>query len=228
MPAATKDLKPYPFHDGGVNENAAIRVIRMVIPNCPADPSPTLVRRDGTEVPNPRYTGDPNCQQVYQINNHGRWDVSKCIELGHDPYHTTFRKSIVEDVVGDDGYVTDTRTRIAVEKRLNVIAVSVNPRHSSGMDVALAEARGCKRLSDFGFSDPCEFRSCSAPQRVATRYGNYCSERHARLIAADLTEKFLPIGGDPLSEDKALREREELLGNMNIDAREIKKVRASG
>lgn len=222
MPETQETLKPYPFHDGGVNENAAIRVIRMVIPNCPSDPAPTLVRRDGSEVPNPRYTGQPNCQMVYRINNHGRWDVSKCEELGHDPWHTVIRKPITEDIVGEDGYVTETRVRIAIEKRLNVIAVSLNPRHSTGMEMALAEARGCRRLSTFGFADPCEFRSCANPQRVTTRYGNYCSERHARLIAADMQEKFLPVGGDSISEDKAMREREEILGNLNIQSREIR------
>lgn len=225
--AGSVKLKPYPFHDGQTNENAAIRVIRLVVPTCPADPNPEIIRKDGTTVPNPRYTGDPNCQMVYRKNNSGVWDVEKCEALGHDPWHTTFRKSIVEDVVGDDGYVTNTRTRIKTETRLNVIAVSHNPRHTTATEVALAMARGCRRLSDFGYADPCEFRSCSQPQRVTTRYGNYCSERHARLVAADWLEVALPIGGDPVSEDKAMRQRDELLDNLPIQARELAEAKFS-
>ena len=72
-----KALQPFPFTEGGVNENAAIRMVRMVIPLCPADSNPEILRRDGSSIPNPRYTGEPNCQQVYKFNNMGRWDVSQ-------------------------------------------------------------------------------------------------------------------------------------------------------
>jgi hypothetical protein len=211
-----KALRPYPFQDGGVNENAAIRMIKMVIPICPADPNPEILKRDGTSVPNPRYTGEENCQQIFKINNEGRWDVDKCIARGHDPYHTTFRKTIVEDVVGEDGYVIETKTRVKSEKRLNVIQVSDNVRHSTKMEVALALARGCKFLEDFGIEAPCEFRNCVKPVKVDTRYGKFCSERHARLVGADARQIFLLVGGDPYTQDKALEEREQTLENINI------------
>ena len=214
--AGVKKLAPYPFRDGGVNENAAIRMIKMVIPLCPADPNPEILKKDGTSIPNPRYTGEENCQQIFKINNEGRWDVDKCIARGHDPYHTTFRKTIVEDVVGDDGYVIETKMRVKSEKRLNVVQVSDNIRHSSRMSVQLALARGCKFLDFFGIEAPCEFRNCTKPVTVDTRYGKFCSERHARLVAADAKELSLPVGGDPYTHEKAIEERERMLENINI------------
>ena len=211
-----KALLPYPFHDGGVNENAAIRMVRLVIPQCPVDGTPELKQRDGTWKPNPNYTGEPNCQMAYALNRGGKWDVDKCIELGHDPFHTTFRRPRMEEVLDDEGYVTETKVRYVVEKRLNVIQVSDNERHSSGREIALALARGCKFLEEFGYLSPCEFRACSQPQRVETRYGKYCSERHARLVAADKRQIMLPIGGDPYSAEQSRREREDILDNLNI------------
>lgn len=211
-----KKLKPYPFRDGGVNENAAIRMIKMVIPLCPADPNPEILRRDGTSIPNPRYTGEPNCQQVHKFNNMGRWDVAGCEALGHDPWHTVFRKTILEDVLDEDGWVVETKTRVKSEKRLNVIQVSDNPRHTARTEVALALARGSRFLADFGIEAPCEFRNCTKPVEIKTRFGMYCSERHARLVGADFKGILLPVGGDPYTQEKALEQREELLENINI------------
>lgn len=218
---------PYPFHDGGVNENAAIRIIEFAKPNCPRESNPEISRKDGTSVPNPRYTGEESCERIYRINSQGIWDVAHCIELGHDPFYTYFRKNVIEEVVGDDGYVTESKVRVLKEKRLNVIHVSDNIRHSTGQEVNLAIARGSIPLKDFvctcsqhpfkhKHEVPCEFRNCNQPQNIDTRYGWYCSERHARLIAADKQKKILPVGGDPYSADQAMSEREEILGNLNI------------
>lgn len=226
-------LKPYPYSDGGVNENAAVRMVKMVIPNCPADPNPEILQRDGKSIPNPRYTGEPNCQQVYAKYqpSTGVWDTDQCERLGHDPWHTTFRKKVVEDVVDerptievdgaevpnpDYGYVISERVRVKSEKRLNIIQVSINPRHTSGTEMALAIARGARFLEDFGIESPCEFRNCTKKQQVDTRYGKYCSERHARLVAADFRRIMLPVGGDPYSEEQALQEREETLESIVI------------
>ena len=209
-------LKPYPFTDGGVNENAAIRMVKMVIPQCPADPRPEILKKDGTSIPNPRYTGEENCQQVFKINDSGKWDVDKCIERGHEPYYTVFRKTVVEDVVGEDGYVTETRQRVKSEKRLNVIQVSDNPRHTSGTEIARALGRGCKFLEDFGIESPCEYRNCTKKVKVDTRYGKFCSERHARLVGADRKKLMLPIGGDAYTQDQALSEREEMLEGVAV------------
>ena len=218
---------PYPFHDGSVNENAAIRIIEMAKPNCPRESNPEISRKDGTSVPNPRYTGEESCERIYRINSQGRWEVDRCIELGHDPYYTYFRKNVIEEEVGEDGYVKESKVRVLKEKRLNVVHVSDNIRHSTGQEVNLAIARGCIPLEDFvctcslwpykhKHEVPCEFRNCNKPQNIDTRYGKYCSERHARLIAADKQRKILPVGGDPYSNDQAMSEREEILGNLNI------------
>jgi hypothetical protein len=209
-------LKPYPFHDGGVSENAAIRMISMVIPNCPVDGTPEIKGRDGVYRPNPNFTGEPNCQQAYKINNHGIWDVKRCEELGHDPWHTKFRRPVVKEVLDDDGWIIETRTQYQVEERLNVIQVSDNPRHSNRTEVAQALARGCRFLEDFGYASPCEFRNCTQPWTIDTRYGKYCGERHARLIAADFQRVMLPVGGDPYTEGQAAEERESILANLNI------------
>ncbi len=209
-------LEPYPFHDGAVNENAAIRMIRMVIPQCPVDSLPEIKNKDGSYTPNPNFSGEQNCQMAYKINNAGVWDVAKCESLGHDPWHTTFRRPILKEVLDDDGFVVDTKVQYKVEKRLNIIQVSLNQRHSNGMEVALAQAKGCRFLESFGIASPCEFRNCSQPQRIDTRYGKYCSERHARLVAADERHMMLPVGGDPYSEGQAMDERQQMLDSINI------------
>ena len=142
--------------------------------------------------------------------------MSKCEALGHDPWHTTFRKTVTEDVVGPDGYVTETKVRVKSEKRLNVILVSDNIRHTNRAEIALAIARGCKFLEDFGIESACEFRQCTKKVQIDTRYGRFCSERHARLVGADQRKIMLPISGDPYTRDEAMDQREQLLETINI------------
>ncbi len=210
-----KSLKmaPYPFHDGAVNENAAIRMIRMAKPFCPVT---TNMDDPGIKTGTKKYTGDANCQERFKKNNQGVWDVEKCESLGHDPFYTTFRRVEEVNVVDDSGMVTGKRQTEIHERRLNVTQVSDNSRHSNGMDIQLELARGSRFLEAFGIESPCEFRNCVKPKQVKTRYGEYCSERHARLVAADKRGILLPIGGDPYTEDQTLREREDILENLNI------------
>ena len=209
-------LKPYPYHDGQVNENAAIRVQRFVLPLCPVDGNPELKQRDGSYKPNPNYTGQQNCMQVYQLNKQGAWDVEKCIGLGHDPYHYKLRRAVIEEDVDENGYVTDSRIRYIVETRLNIVPVSDNPRLASGQLVRQAVMRGAKTMEEFGYLSPCEFRACSQPQRVDTKYGKFCTERHARLVAADRRGVLLTIPSDPYSAEQAIREREDALEKFNV------------
>lgn len=209
----TQALKPYPFHDGAVNENAAIRMLRMAKPFCPVTTNmddPGI--KNGTKV----YDHNGSCQERFKKNNQGVWDVAKCVELGHDPYYTTFKKVTEENIVDEQGVVTGKREIVMSERRLNITQVSDNPRHSNGMDVQLELARGSRFLEELGYKSPCEFRNCTKDKKVQTRFGSYCSERHARLVAADRNEIFLPVGGDPYTEEKALRERDQVLNNLSI------------
>ena len=186
--------RPFPFHESGASDNAPIRIVRMWKPECPVDPTPELRQKDGTYRPNPRYTGGDNCQQVYKLNNQGVWDVAKCESFGHDPWHTVFRKVLVEDVVDPDtGEVTKTKNKIVVERRPNIVSITLNVRHSSGTELLLAKARGYKTIDEYGaehpdewFESPCEMRACTNKVTLRTeRYGDFCSERHARLVAAE-------------------------------------------
>lgn len=211
-----KGLKPYPYHDGTAKENSAVRTICLVMPLCPVDGNPEIKQRDGSYKPNPNYTGEQNCQRVFEIDRGGIWDVSKCIERGHDPYYTKLRRAVVIEETDENGVVIDTRVKHVVEKRLNIIRVSANPRIASGRLPALMIARGGKPLEEFGYASPCEYRSCSQPQRVDTRYGKFCSERHARLIAADLRQMLITVPSDPYSAAQANREREDALEALNI------------
>ena len=221
MATAKPKLKPYPFREGGAKDNLPIRMVRMVAPYCPADPRPELVLPNGDSVPNPHYTGEPNCQFEYRLNNMGRWQVEKCIELGHDPYYTTTRRRVLEEVVGDDGFVTESKVRIKVSKVLNVMPVAVGVRYTDGKEYDLAVARGYKHLEEFGYASPCEYRQCSQPQRLKTRFGNYCGERHARLIGAMVRGIMLPIAADEAAREKTDAEREDLLERVNIGAVEL-------
>jgi len=209
-------LKPCPYTDGAVSETAVTRVIRMVAPYCPVDGTPEIRTRDGKYVPNPNYTGETNCQQAYKINNQGRWDVEKCVSLGHDPYHTKFRRPILEEILDDEGYVMETKVRYKTEKILNIVQISDSMRQTSGREVELAKARGHKFLEEFGMASPCEFRNCTRPQQVQTKYGRYCSERHARLVAADKKRIALPVTTDPYIREETKDEREALLENISI------------
>ncbi len=212
-PAAPAKLKPYPFHDGAVNENAALRMVRMAKPACPIT---TNMDDPGIKNGTKKYTGDANCQERFKKNNQGVWDVERCESLGHDPFFTTFKRVEVTNLVGADGTITGQKQTEINERRLNVVQVSDNPRHNTGMSIQLELARGSRFLEDLGYISPCEFRNCVKEKRIKTKFGEFCSERHARLVAADRNEIFLPVGGDPYTEDKTMREREQILGAQAI------------
>ena len=193
-----RKLKPFPFFEGGVNENATIRMIRMVKPECPIDPNPEIKQPDGSMKANPRYTGEDNCMQVFKLDNYGHWAVLRCEALGHDPYFSTRRTPLVEETVDDDGYITETKTRYRKQRVPNIVPVSDNIRHSSGKEIERARGKGYKFLWECGYQSPCEFRACSRSWNIETQYGRYCSERHARLIGAE--DKLLILGSPAFRE----------------------------
>lgn len=213
-----KKLKPYPFRDGGAKDNIPIRMVRMAIPYCPCDPRPELMDKAGNVFANPHFTGEPNCQEEYKLNNMGRWDVQKCIDLGHNPYFTVRRQKIVEEEVDENGYVTGVKTRVKKTELLNIRPIPVSVRHSTNKRMEIEVARGARPLSDFGYESPCEYRGCSARVTIETRYGRYCNERHARLIAAAERGVLLPISADTGGEtaDKTEMEYEDLLERIRL------------
>ena len=225
--------KPYPFHDGSPDENAAIRVIRMWQPVCPVDPTPEIKQKDDTYKANPRYTGEQSCQMLYALNSFGVWDVDQCERVGHDPWHTVIYKRLSVDVVDEDtGDITEQKTKIVKEVRPNIVAVSDNIRHSSGQELALARARGCLTFDEYGalhpdewYESPCEFRACSQPQRIQTIYGKYCSERHARLIAADKRGIMRYLRNvrdvDEVYQDSKQLENEERIEGIRLGTKEL-------
>ena len=226
--------KPYPFSETGASDNAPIRTIRLVKPECPVDPTPEIRQRDGSYKVNPRYTGEENCQFKYRLNMQGIWDVEQCESLGHDPWHTEFRRRLVDDVIDPEtGEVTTQKTKIMVERRLNVVAVSLSERHTSGTELQLAKARGCLTFDEFGerfpdewYETPCEFRQCSRKVTMTTRYGDFCGERHARLCAGEQKGilRFVPNEADPHRGGQAAlgMEYEGRMESINLGAKEKK------
>ena len=217
--AQEKKLKPYPYLDGGSRDTAAIRMIRMAKPECPIDPNPEINMRDGTTKANPKYTGEANCQQAYKLDNYGHWAVLKCEALGHDPYFRVTRTPRTEEVVDDEGYVTETKVRYLKQRLPNVVAISDNIRHSSGKEVERAVGAGMKFMWEIGYKSPCEFRGCSRDWKIETQYGRYCSERHARLIGADVKRKIMHVVTDAEMADDVKEMNEETLDTIALQER---------
>jgi hypothetical protein len=215
--AVEKKLKPYPYNDMGSNPNSAIRMIRMGKPQCPIDGMPELKQRDGTYKANPNFTGEVNCQQAFKLDNYGHWAVLKCEKLGHNPYFRKVRRPFTEEVVDAEGYITETRTRYKMETLPNVINVSDNVRHSSGREIERALGKGCKFIWELGYQHPCEFRGCSQPWRIETKYGRYCNEQHARLIGADVKRKVMNIVTDAEMADDVRELNEEILDAIALE-----------
>lgn len=212
-------LKPYPYREaGGATDIGAIRSLKMVAPYCPIEGNPL---RGG--APNPRYTGEMNCQQAFRLPGQGRWDIEACEKAGHKPYYFTQETVHLENVVDKDGVISGQREIRRGGEKLNIIEVALSVRQETGNSMNLAVARGVRTLESFGFSSPCEYRQCFQPKRIHTKFGEYCSERHARLIAADFKKKILPLrGGDPNTEDQMQDERDEILDAINLGATPIR------
>jgi hypothetical protein len=204
---ATPSLKKYPYKGMGVSENAAVRVVWMVMPQCPVPINPDDPKFD-IEV--------PNCQAGRF--RPGWWD--ECEKLGHRPYVTVIDKIIEEKQYDDDGYEVpgSTRSRRIRKERLNVTQVTHSIRHDSGHEVQNNLARGFKFLPDLGYENLCMMRSCERPAEIKTQYGIFCNERHARLIGADTENEFLYAG------DSAADRKEKAKQLAAIDLGQIEAV----
>jgi len=215
MPTATstKALKPYPYKGSGVNENAAVRMVKMVVPQCPCESDADAQRiedafeRQGLKRrtrPIQKYRGIDNCQSGRF--RYGWWE--DCEAKGHNPYWSSTVTQREETVTDENGYVTGTRIKEVIKEHLNVVQVPVSRRHDSGQAVPLARQRGAKFLHELGFKNVCEMRNCENPARLRFKFGEFCSERHARLVQADNKKVMLIVGGDEESQWQEKREEQ--------------------
>lgn len=200
--------KKNPYRSMGVNENAALRMVKMVQPLCPI---PAAGKREEFDKLFPEYLGQVSCQ----AGRYRRGWEKECEAAGHNPYYYTRRQVVIEPVIGDDGMITGQKQRILETSGPNVNPVALDVGHDSGEAVIKAIARGFKYMTDLGYEEICQFRACESPVKVKTRFGNYCTERHARLIGARVLKKFLVIEGVGEDFDWA-REREEQLGSIQL------------
>jgi len=180
----------------GVKEAMSYRRLVMVRPICPLDDNETrrrVVNGEVVEVPNPNYTGEPNCQRTF-AGAVGWWDY--CTEQGHDPYFTTKRVTLEEEQEEEqpDGTVliTGTSRKKMKIRALNTVSVAAHTRVNSGQGPAIAhQVKGYRTLPEMGYAPVCDYRNCEMKVQKATRYGNFCSDRHARLVGADVEGIFL-------------------------------------
>lgn len=181
--------KQIPGFSQGVRQNAAARMVKLGQPICPNSKVKMIRTPEGRWIadPNP----DParqNCQSDTGPDGSGRvgwWDA--CEQRGHDPYYTTRVWFSEEDEVDETtGEVTKTRRVRHEDRRPNIAQVAAHTRVNSGKGVVhKMERHGFRRLKDMGFEEVCQFRNCQNPVKVTSRYGLYCGNEHATLIAAD-------------------------------------------
>jgi hypothetical protein len=206
-------LKSLPQTQIGLKEISTTRMKLVARPICPVDDKPTIQRLlDGqvVEVSNPNYTGDANCQTETR-SAPGWWNM--CLARGHDPYYTK-RTVIQRDPVFDDeGYVLRYREKPIEVKRLNTSRVMLSTRHGGLITWRRAvELKGRKTLTEMGYVEKCEFRNCELDVKYESKYGSFCSERHARLVGAD-------VEGMTLHMTKQDQKRKQLreLGDVAFD-----------
>lgn len=159
-----KKLTKFEWAGRGVGAGA-VRALKMVRPIC------------------------PTCQGIDALAD---WHV-KC---EHDPYFTKkphvkkVDKFEVQDVDGVEREVLvgqDTRTFLVREPNITEVVVSV--RSNDGRSVEKKRRYGFKELPEVGYAPMCQMYACGkAFPAVATEYGDYCSENHAKLCVADILE----------------------------------------
>lgn len=115
----------------------------------------------------------------------------------HDPYWSSQKKTRVkptwEDQVNPDTGETEsvltgeetTTYRVRVP---NIVEVSFHARSNAGKGPQLFQVfKGYKRLPEVGLAPMCEMRGCGkAWPTVRTRFGDFCTEQHARAVGADI------------------------------------------
>lgn len=207
--------KTIPGFTQGVRVNAALRDMKLAQPICPH--SKVEMERDALGVPRPKDVGPSttNCQR-----EGGKWWES-CEKRGHDPFYTTHKWFVPQDVLEETspGVWKKTGTDLIAheERTLNVTAVAISIRHNQGKGVIKAiQNKGFKRLKDMGYYEVCQFRACQKPvssKWKSKKYGEYCSRDHMALVAADhegvaLTYVHSEFNADHLTREQRRRDRE--------------------
>ena len=173
-------------------------MIKMVVPECKAESDADAERienafeRRGLK----RRTRPPlhlRGQENHQSGQYraGWWE--ECEASGHNPYWTVTETIRQEDVVDEEGFVTGQRQKLVTKEFLNVIQVPMSPRHDAGQSVAGAIARGARFLPDMGYQNVCMMRNCENTSTLRWDFGEFCNERHARLVYADLRKVMLIV-----------------------------------
>ena len=197
MATAKSNLKEIPWERVGVRLNTPARSIKMLNPVCPE----TVDQNTGNAAPGCETKEGP------------AWWL-KCVEKGHDPFHqqkeVRKRERITETTEDGRTIVKGYEETIELEITPRVAQVPLSIRTQSQQMVE--EKRffhGYKYPEELGYAPMCEFRNCFAPNPTfKTRYGNYCSENEARMMAADSRHVVLEV----LNQDK----RREQLEGINI------------
>lgn len=206
---------PLDWRDSNASAVAALREVMMVSAECPVDQAEFLKRGDEL-VPNPRYTGQMNCQQNGDRHT-GKWDIDECESRGHHPYESEFETRVTEDQLDEEGYVIGTRTKVIKQRRPNFRPVTISERHSTGAEYRMRLQMRWKTLDMIGFEGWCEYRGCNKDIKVRTNWGNYCSKDHAQSVAATELSIFLPIAASADAAQAVAAERRMLLAGVELE-----------
>ena len=191
--AEKKELKKIPGFSQGVRVNAAGRMVKMAVPICPNSKMEFISTPEGRRIP--KQETDPHRQNCQKLG-HGWWKY--CEEQGHDPYFTTkvwYEK--VPDYGPDPDNPGDTillkeRTVKRETKYPNISQVAAYTHVNGGRGVIFSmERKGFKRLREIGYEEVCQFRNCQKEIKFTSKVGQYCSQEHAALVAADAQSLFL-------------------------------------
>jgi len=208
---APDKLKQIPGFSQGVRANSAMRMMKLAAPICPN--SQRKRNSDGTfaEI-------GQNCQLAG-----GKW-WEMCESLGHNPYFRTRTYYESVDIVDAEGFITGTKQKPVTVTLPNIVQVPIARRMHNGQGVVNSMAKkGRKRLRDIGYEEVCQFRNCQNPIDPRSRsraFGEYCSNDHLSLIAADQQSIMLPqvFGFEGAAVEQTRQNRARLLREATATA----------
>jgi hypothetical protein len=176
-----EELQQIPGMSQGVRENSAVRMLKLARPICPGSAHET--EPDGRGGSRPVV----NPTRINHQRLGGEWWLA-CIEAGEDPYSTTQTWTESRDIFDDNGEFVETK-RVKHSRTIpNIASTPIGIRYNSGRGYERALAKGRKRLAEVGYAEVCQFRACQrpvSPKWRSERLGDFCSESHMGLIAAD-------------------------------------------